>query len=109
MLYYNTINEKREFLGRRPRKGGLGARTAKNIKVEKEKTNSYRFRRSEFSELQNLKNFPIPFEKKKIGRAKSKKCGKIFQFWDANFFKVCGRKRGAKNQHRGFLQKKFEF
>ena len=56
-----------------------------------------------------LKNFPFKFRRKNRARnppAGGKKCGKIFQFWDANFFKVCGRKRGA--EIKPAFQKRFE-
>ena len=42
--------------------------------------------------LQNLKIFPTLFDFARHFFS-SKRNGKIFQFWNANFFKVCGRKR----------------
>ena len=62
---------------------------------------------SAFLLLQKSKteNFLFLFEKN-LGARHQKNVEKIFLFWDANFFKVCGRKRsGRKLFSKVFLEK----
>ena len=76
----------------RPRKGGFWGKDGQEYK--KRKLSNAPLSAVPNSRNSKTENFLFLFEKN-LGARHQKNVEKIFLFWDANFFKVCGRKRGG--------------